>query len=139
MTTAVLSTAAALESPGKRDREAAFARSRAQACEAARACEARRGQQTLVLDVSRITPLFDFFVITTGTNPRQMRAIADAVDETLEHLGTDRQAVDGRGSGAWVVQDYGDIVLHVFSAEARKHYDLENLWADAVQVDWESE
>ncbi|QDT53202.1 Ribosomal silencing factor RsfS [Caulifigura coniformis] len=89
-----------------------------------------------MLDVSHITPLFDYFVITTGTNPRQIRAIADGVEATMKEHGSPRQSVDGRDSGNWIVQDYGDVVLHVFTPEGRSQYDLEGLWGDAKRVDW---
>ncbi len=90
----------------------------------------------MVLDVSQITPLFDFFVITTGTNPRQMRAIAEGASTAMKELGSPKQSTEGKDSGNWVVQDYGDVVLHVFTPEGRKNYDLEALWGDAKRVDW---
>ncbi|WP_145034925.1 ribosome silencing factor [Caulifigura coniformis] len=118
------------------DRRAAIARSRELAILSARSCDDFRGKDTLVLDVSHITPLFDYFVITTGTNPRQIRAIADGVEATMKEHGSPRQSVDGRDSGNWIVQDYGDVVLHVFTPEGRSQYDLEGLWGDAKRVDW---
>ncbi|MBX3444798.1 MAG: ribosome silencing factor [Planctomyces sp.] len=119
------------------DRRAAVARSREQAIACANACEDFRGKDTVILDVSNITPLFDFFVITTGGNPRQMRAIAEGADDVMKALGSERRGVEGLQSGSWIVQDYGDVVLHVLNPGSRTMYDLENLWADAVRVeDW---
>jgi len=118
------------------DRRAVIARSRELAILSAQTCDDFRGKDTLVLDVSHITPLFDFFVLTTGTNPRQIRAIAQGVDAAMKEQGSPRQSVDGRSSGNWIVQDYGDVILHVFTPEGRKQYDLEGLWGDAKRIDW---
>ena len=85
-----------------------------------------------------MTPIFDFFVITTATSARQMRAVVDEVDRVLKSEGSRRIGTEGAATGTWILQDFGDIVLHVFTAEARKLYDLENLWADAVPVDWQA-
>lgn len=118
------------------DRRAGLARSRELAILSARSCDDFRGKDTVVLDVSHITPLFDFFVITTGTNPRQMRAIAEGADATMKDQDSPRISVEGRESGNWIVQDYGDVVLHVFNPEGRNVYGLEGLWGDAKQVAW---
>ncbi len=118
------------------DRRAALARSRDLVISCARSCDDFRGKDTIVLDVSHITPLFDYFVITTGTNPRQMKAIAEGADVTMKENGSPKIGVDGRDSSNWIVQDYGDVVLHVFSPEGRNQYGLEGLWGDAKRVDW---
>jgi ribosome-associated protein len=118
------------------DRRAALLRSREQAIACARACDDFRGKEIVILDVSHITPLFDFFVIATGMNPRQMRAIAEGADAAMKEHGSARQGVEGRETGNWIVQDYGDVVLHVFNPAARKLYDLEHLWGDAQRVEW---
>lgn len=95
-----------------------------------------RGKETIVLDLRSITPLFDFFVISTGTNTRQTRAMAEEVDRALTEQGSQRLGIEGRESGNWIVQDYGDVVLHVFTPDDRKRYDLERLWGDAPKLDW---
>ncbi|VAX37582.1 Ribosomal silencing factor RsfA [hydrothermal vent metagenome] len=103
----------------------------------AQVCDEYRGRDTVILDLREVTPVFDFFVITTGNVRRQLHAIADEVDRVLQERGSKRIGLEGyRGEGNWVLQDYGDIVLHVFTEETRKLYDLENLWADGVQIDW---
>lgn len=109
-----------------------------QACLCARIADEYRGRDTRVLDLTAVTPIFDFFVLTTATSARQMRAIADEVDRVLTGEGSRRLGTEGTGSATWILQDFGDIVLHVFTAEARKLYDLENLWADALPVDWQA-
>lgn len=86
-----------------------------------------------------ITPIMDFFVITTATSSRQMRAIAEEVELMMKsHDSRPRVGVEGRTSETWILQDYGDIVLHVLSPAGRELYDLEGLWADAQQVNWQS-
>lgn len=112
------------------------ARARDSASLCARVAEDYRGKDTVVLDLTAVTPIVDFFVITTATNQRQMRAIAEEVDRVLSAEGSPRVGIEGYNSDSWILQDYGDVVLHVFSTEAREVYDLEHLWADAVRVDW---
>ena len=85
-----------------------------------------------------VTPIVDFFVVTTASSGRQMRAIAEEVEQLMKSHGSrPRIGVEGCDSEIWILQDYGDIVLHVFSPEGRELYDLEHLWADAPEVDWE--
>lgn len=88
--------------------------------------------------MTQVTPIVDFFVVTTATSGRQMRAIAEEVEQLMKKRGSrPRVGVEGRDSETWILQDYGDIVLHVFSSAGRELYDLEHLWADAPQVDWQ--
>lgn len=117
---------------------AARERSLFQACLCAQAADGSRGQDTLVLDLTEVTPIVDFFVISTGSSSRQMRALADEVDHVLKAQGSKRLGIEGGDGGGWILHDYGDIVLHVFNQEARAHYDLEHLWADAPRVDWKT-
>ncbi len=91
-----------------------------------------------MLDLTRVTPIVDYFVITTATSGRQMHAIADEVSRTLTGEGSTRLGVEGADGNSWILLDYGDIVLHVFTQEARSTYDLEHLWSDADRVDWQT-
>ncbi|QDU36892.1 Ribosomal silencing factor RsfS [Maioricimonas rarisocia] len=118
---------------------AASSRSLQHACLCARACDNLRGENTIVLDLTGITPLFDYFVITTGNSRRQMHAIAEECDRVLAQQNSRRMGVEGYDESNWIVEDYGDVVLHVFTGETRELYDLENLWADAPQVDWQDQ
>jgi ribosome-associated protein len=93
----------------------------------------------LVLDLTKITPIADYFVLTTGTSRRQMHAIAEEVDRVLEAAGSSRIGLEGYDNSTWILQDYGDVVLHVFTAETRALYDLEHLWADAPRIDWQNQ
>jgi ribosome-associated protein len=112
-------------------------RSLEDALKVAQVCDDYRGRDTIVLDLTRITPICDYFVITTGTNRRQIHAIANEVNRVLKEGGSRRMGREGYDESSWVVQDYGDVVLHVFTPETREIYDLENLWADAPRVPWE--
>ncbi len=119
-------------------REDSLQRSLENACLVAKICEGFRGKDTLVLDVTQATPLFDFFVLTTGNSRRQLRSIAEAADDLLASRDSDRLGREGNDA-PWICHDYGDIVLHVFAPDARSLYDLENLWGDSVRVDWQAE
>ena len=114
-------------------------RSLRHACLCAKIADDYKGKDTLVLDLTAITPIVDYFVITTGTSRRQMHAVVEEVDRVLEAEGSSRIGLEGYRSNTWILQDYGDVVLHVFSSEAREIYDLEHLWADAPRIDWRTE
>ena len=111
-------------------------RSLYQACLAAKTCDDLRGKDTVVLDLTGITPLFDYFVITTGNSRRQLHAIADETKRVLSEQGSRKLGVEGYESGSWIVQDFGDVVVHAFAEKERALYDLEHLWGDAPHVDW---
>ena len=104
---------------------------------AAKACDDFRGKEIVVLDLTSITAIFDFFIVATATSGRQMSAIAEEVNRSMKEVGSRRMGIEGQKSGTWVLEDYGDIVLHVFSEEARQLYDLEHLWGDAKRIDWQ--
>lgn len=109
------------------------------ACRAARTAADNKGQNVVVLDMRPCTPLFDYFVIATGTSRRQIHTLAEEIDEALRSVGDTRMGIEGYEASKWVVQDYGDVVVHVFDPDTRDYYKLEELWADAPKVDWEAE
>ncbi len=106
------------------------------ACLCAQVAEEHRGRDTVVLDLRKITPVFDYFVITTGTSRRQMLSMAEEADRVMKERHTRCLGVEGREGSQWLLHDYGDVVLHIFAPETRAYYDLEHLWADAPRVDW---
>jgi ribosome-associated protein len=107
------------------------------ACMAARAADDKQGSDILVLDVGEIMGIVDFFVVTSASNTRLVRAIVDEVEEQIHVLaGVKPRAVEGLDDLAWVLIDYGDIVVHVFLDETREFYGLERLWADAGRIAW---
>lgn len=109
------------------------------ACLAAKVAADNKGSDILVLDLREITPLFDYFVIATGTSRRQVHTITEEADAALRSVGDTRTGIEGYEASKWVVQDYGDVVVHVFDPDTRDYYRLEELWADAKRVDWERE
>ncbi len=109
------------------------------ACLAAKIAADNKGRDILVLDMRSCTPLFDFFVISTGISRRQLHTIAEETDAALQAEGDTRLGIEGYEASKWIVQDYGDIVIHVFDSDTRDYYKLEELWADATKVDWERE
>jgi len=96
-----------------------------------------KARDVMVLDMRELTPLFDYFVIATGASRRQIHTIAEEVDAAMHAEGERRLGIEGYEASKWVVQDYGDIVIHVFDTNTRGYYALEDLWADAARVDWE--
>jgi ribosome-associated protein len=106
------------------------------ACLCARVAEENKGRDILVLDMRGITPLYDFFVLVTGQSRRQMHTIAEEVDAAMRAEGETRLGIEGYEASKWIVQDYGDVVIHVFDPESRDYYDIEHLWADAPALDW---
>ncbi len=103
---------------------------------AARAAADYRGQDIVLLDVSRQTSIFDFFLIVTGTSRRQLHAISEEIDRVLEQQFQEpRLSISGYEESRWIVLDYGGLVVHLFDEPTREYYDLEGLWADAQRVD----
>jgi ribosome-associated protein len=94
----------------------------------------RKAEELKVLHVGEVTHFTDYFLLCSGSNPRQVQAIADAVEERLRPLGVRPLHVEGYPSGQWVLLDYGDFVMHVFLQERRRFYGLERLWGDAPDV-----
>jgi ribosome-associated protein len=106
---------------------------------AARAAADKLGRDTVVLDVGDVLAITDFFVITSGANDRQVRAIVEEVEHQVgESFGIKPRRIEGRDSLRWVLMDYGTFVVHVFDDETRAFYELERLWRDRPRLDWES-
>lgn len=103
-------------------------------CTALRAASDKKALDTVVLDLREIASFTDYFIITSGTNVRQVQAIADEVVEQLKKQGTRAARIEGYNTAEWVLVDYGDFIVHVFEDKSRKFYDLERLWRDAVRV-----
>ena len=132
MNTAALTTVTTVPTPAIPTLSSALHR----ACLAARIAADNKGGDILVLDLRSCTTLFDYFVLATGTSRRQIHTLAEEIDAGLRAEGDERMGIEGYEASKWVVQDYGDVVVHVFDAETRTYYALEELWADAPRVDW---
>jgi ribosome-associated protein len=103
---------------------------------AAQVADDHKARDILVLDLRGITPLYDYFVLCTGSSRRQLHTLAEEIDAALRAAGDTRLSIEGYEASKWIVQDYGDLVVHVFDPDTRAYYGLEDLWADAPRVDW---
>lgn len=95
----------------------------------------KKALDPVVLDLREIASFTDFFVLTSGTNERQVQAIADEVLERLKKTGSPALRVEGRKTAEWILLDYGDFIVHVFADKARKFYDLERLWRESKRLE----
>ncbi len=99
-----------------------------------RAAGEKKASDIRVLDLRPVTSFADYFIICSGTNQRQIQAIADEVERTLKLAGEHVNSIEGYSNAEWVLMDYGDVVVHIFSDKARGYYDLERLWRHAPDV-----
>ncbi|HEV7859247.1 MAG TPA: ribosome silencing factor [Pyrinomonadaceae bacterium] len=108
-------------------------------CTALRAASDKKALDMVVLDLRELASFTDYFFITSGTNVRQVQAIADEVVERLKKQGTRAERVEGYNTAEWILVDYGDFIVHVFEDKSRKFYDLERLWREAKRVELPAE
>jgi len=99
------------------------------------ALEAKFAHDLMVLDLTDISPIADYFVIATASSAPQMAAIADTAEETLKNEGLSMLHVEGMQSSKWVLLDFGAIIVHLFDKESREYYNLERTWGDAKVVE----
>jgi ribosome-associated protein len=118
----------------KADRKRTAARIPAQVVAAVRAAEDKKAEDLVALDLRKAAGFTDYFIICSGTNPRQIRAIADGVMEALAANGAKPAHIEGYDRSEWVLIDYFDFIVHVFSRETRLFYGLERLWGNAERV-----
>ena len=103
---------------------------------AARVAAENNGRDVVVLDMRELTPIFDYFVVATGTSRRQLHAMSEEIDHKLEDdLQDHRSGIEGYRESRWILLDYGTVVIHLFDPEMRKFYALEELWAGAPHVE----
>jgi len=108
---------------------------RQQVARAVKAVEGKKGEDIVILEMDKGSGAFtDYFVVCSGTNPRQIQAIADDVEKQMADAGQRPNSVEGYTQAEWVLLDYVDFVLHIFSERARKFYDLERLWKSARKL-----
>jgi ribosome-associated protein len=108
---------------------------RARALAAARVAGETRGTDVHVLDLRGLTDVFDYFVLATGTSRRQLHAMADEIEQIMKkEMHDTRRGSEGYEEGRWIVLDYGDVVVHLFDAESREYWDLEQLWSGCKMV-----
>jgi len=105
------------------------------AYEVTKALDSKKGMEIALLKIDRVSTLADYFLICTGTSNTHVKTLCDYAEYTMEQLGEPLLGREGHRGNSWELLDFGSVVVHVFTDEARKFYDLERLWADAEQVD----
>jgi ribosome-associated protein len=108
---------------------------RQQVAQAIKAVESKKGEDLSILEMDRASGAFtDYFIVCSGTNPRQIQAISDEIEKQLGETGLRPNSLEGYNQAEWVLLDYVDFVVHIFSERARKFYDLERLWKSARRL-----
>lgn len=108
------------------------------ACLAATVIADKKGEEVRVLDMRQVTLVADYFVLASGRTTVQINALAEHVEAALKTIGVTELHRVGGSRSHWLLQDYGEVVIHLFTEEERHYYDLERLWGDAEVVNWES-
>ncbi|MCR5607732.1 MAG: ribosome silencing factor [Lachnospiraceae bacterium] len=99
------------------------------------ALDDKKGENIKILQISELTTIADYMIITNGNSPSQVKALADNVDEKLHLAGIDPRSIEGARSDRWVLMDYGDIIIHIFSKDDREFYNIERIWSDAKEIE----
>lgn len=102
---------------------------------AANAAGDKKATDLVLLDLRQIASFTEFFLICTGASTRQVQAISNAIEDTLRKDGKRPLHIEGYSSAEWILLDYGDFIVHIFSPASRRFYDLERLWRDAPRVE----
>jgi ribosome-associated protein len=98
------------------------------------ALEDKKAEDIKIIDIQGVSVIADYFIIANGSNQNQLEAMKDAVDEQLYKAGYHLKQLEGNRSSTWILMDYGDIIVHLFSKEDRLFYDLEKIWIDGTIV-----
>ena len=101
---------------------------------AVEALEDKKAEDITIIDISEVSVLADYIIIADGSNRNQVQAMADSAEEALGRAGYDAKQIEGYQSANWILMDYKDIIVHVFSKEDRAFYDLERIWRDGKQI-----
>lgn len=101
---------------------------------ALRAADDKKAVNSTVLDLQKVADFTSFFIITSGTNTRQVQAISDGIADELRNIKVRPTRVEGYNTAEWILMDYGDIIIHIFEQKSREFYDLERLWRDARRI-----
>ena len=102
------------------------------------ALQDKKGEDIRVIDISGVTVIAYYFIIASGSNPNQVQALVDNVEEQMYKAGYDDPRVEGYNTASWVLLDYNDVIVHVFSQDDRLFYDLERIWRDGKEIDVDS-
>ena len=94
----------------------------------------KKGENIKIIDISEVSAIADYFIIADGMNQNQLQAMCDAVEEDLYKAGCKLKQTEGNRNSTWILMDYGDVIVHVFSKEDRLFYDLERIWTDGKEI-----
>ncbi len=98
------------------------------------ALEDKKAIDVRVIDIQEVSVIADYFIIASGANSNQVQALADNVQEALGRAGHEARQIEGYGSASWILMDYNDVIIHIFSEESRMFYDLERIWRDGKDM-----
>ena len=101
------------------------------------ALEEKKGENIKVIDISGISVMADYFVIASGKNLNQIKAMADEVEDKLSKTGVEPRQIEGANSSGWILMDYHDFIIHIFNEDMRLYYDIERIWSDGKPVELE--
>lgn len=99
------------------------------------ALDEKKAEDIRIIDISGVSVIADYFIIASGSNQNQLLAMQDAVDEELYKAGYHAKQIEGNQNSSWILMDYNDIIVHIFSKEDRLFYDLERVWRDGKEID----
>jgi ribosome-associated protein len=102
---------------------------------ACKALEEKKAENIRLIDISEVSVIADYFIIADGMNPNQLQAMRDSVEEELYKAGYSVKQIEGNQRSSWILMDYNDIIVHIFSQEDRLFYNLERVWHDGKQID----
>ena len=105
------------------------------AIQAVKLMDAKKALDINMIDIRKVSTLGDYFVIATGTSNTHVKALADELEFRLKEEGAAPTHIEGYRSNSWILLDYGEVIIHVFTRESREFYDLDRLWQDGVKVD----
>lgn len=105
---------------------------------ACRALEEKKGSDIKIIDIHKVSVIAEYFIIASASNAYQVQAMVDQVQETLGRAGYEPKQIEGTKNSAWVLMDYGDVIVHIFDEENRLFYDLERIWRDGKILDAKS-
>lgn len=99
------------------------------------AIDEKKGEDIRVLDISEVSSFADYFIVAAGSNKKQVQTMSDFVEEKLEKEGKTPLGIEGYPTASWILLDYGEFVIHIFSSEDRLFYDLERIWKDGKEIE----
>ncbi|MCD7774074.1 MAG: ribosome silencing factor [Clostridiales bacterium] len=94
----------------------------------------KKAENVKIIKISELTVIADYFIIASGTSSTHVRSLSEEVEETISKIGAEPRNIEGRATG-WILLDYSDVVVHIFTPEDREYYSLERLWSDAAIMD----